>query len=122
MTRAELIAALEKAEGPSRRLDFEIALAAGWEHKNSEHWNGLWRRPGSDGWYADSETPPHFTASIDEALTLVPKDTRVSGLGQYRYTSGWSVLLRRADCEFVGAGANGAIALCIAALKARGGS
>lgn len=97
MTQSELIAALEKATGPSRDLDEQIADAF---------------LP--SGWLA-----PRFTASIDAALTLVPDNAfwslsvpKQPDMSGKRY---WASL----HAGKPGArGATPAIALCIAALKA----
>lgn len=97
MTIDELIAALEKAEGPSSEIDADIGLtAAGWEP-----------------WL--SKLPP-FTSSLDAALTLVPEglmwSVGTNGDGRYR-ADVWT------DVVEIGIGCSPAIALCIAALEAR---
>lgn len=68
MTRAELIAKLEAAEGPSRELDAEIALACGWSRSGIK--GNVWVPPGHEPW--DCDKLPEYTFSLDEALTLVP--------------------------------------------------
>lgn len=67
MTNKELIAALEAADGPSRELDAEIALASG----------EFITKPGREGMFARKDAPnqfsgyvPPYTSSIDAALTL----------------------------------------------------
>ncbi len=129
MTRTELIAALEAAEGPSRELDAEIelwrqqalGLAAGWKANYSldkgrtRGW--LW-----DGKNLSSQTEaPHYTESIDAALSFTPEgeqyclgclsDTRVPVRGIPRYHA-W------VGCTETVYGATPAIALCIANLRA----
>lgn len=105
MTRNELIAALELATVPDRELDAEIDQLA--------YENG-WR---SERIMTPDRTPP-YTASIDAALTLVPDDM------------GWMVTWvgARVWHHLEGFALNDgievshkipAIALCIAALKAR---
>jgi len=57
MTRAELIAKLEAAEGASRELDAEIDILALESGGRQER-------------YMTPDTTPHYTSSIDDALTL----------------------------------------------------
>jgi len=105
MTHDELIAALEAAEGPSRRLDELIDCEVNWCAP-----------------MPDSAEPPHYTASIDAALTLVP-----GGFQAFCLTVTEAPENPRHKCGVVIAhpfsrdsfGATPAIALCIAALKAR---
>lgn len=110
-----LIERLEKAPGPSRELDKEIAESCGWERNEDDFWrhkDRYWAREAFD-------YPPNFTSSIDAALTLVPQkydwylhmidevyNACVGPIGTFSGTS--SVI-----------GATPAIALCIAALRAR---
>jgi hypothetical protein len=124
MTRAELIAALEAATEPSRELDAEIAGAA-WgartEWKQANYTMNIdvvvnWVAPHP---YAGMREPcPHYTASIDAALTLVPKwwawgfcvnETGPGGaycdMGEHRFAATHLIP---------------AIAICTASLKARG--
>lgn len=103
MTRDELIAAMEKASGPSRELDWGI-----------HEW--VW---GVAAPRMERMEPPSYTASIDAALTLVPEgyDWMVFSVNGFN----------QANCgptnSFDDVGdqkaATHAIALCIAALKAR---
>lgn len=76
MTRADLIAALEKAEGPSRELDCEILQAAGLPEMFFGSEVVMWWRDG-DNWrcetangylHSDALFTPRYTASIDAAL------------------------------------------------------
>src|SRR5712671_7711959 len=60
----DLLSLLQAATGPSRELDAEIALANGWTRLSHDLW-----RNGDDV----EEDPPLYTASIDDALTLVPE-------------------------------------------------
>lgn len=116
----ELIAALEGATGPSRELEAAIALALGWEriHPCRTVGNtGAWRTPGGHLVYDF----PAYTASLDAALTLVPEGWGWSAdctspkpyFRLWLYENGPSC--QDQDAE----GATPAIALCIAALKAR---
>lgn len=134
MTREELIAALERAEGPSRELDAEIAWKAGVfdrylrgvrngvqilsvtpAHPDGDVFVEI-GRPEERGRIRYCEIPAPFTSSIDAALTLVPAKHEA-----LVYTTGaarvWPVEGRRNDD--LSYGRTPAIALCIAALKAR---
>ena len=100
MTRADLIAALEKAEGPSRELDAEIRK------------------------HVPGDYLPAFTASLDAALTLVPEglawrvEPATPGYTDWgKYRAGVTTWEKPYDLPSYGA--TPAIALCIAALKAR---
>jgi len=122
----DLIERLEKTTGDSfdecRDLDLEIALKAGWKLDKS-------RLPGAP--LSDHEGRYHFTAplytlSIDAALTLVPKGFRwkltysrhvpcVAEVIDYRGAETGKIIGRcDGECD-----SNHAIALCIAALRAR---
>lgn len=89
----DLIARLEAATGPDRELDAEIADAVEFDPTCLHS--------------------PAYTASIDAAMTLVPPDTGIWGVAklgdQYTAHAG------NPDHE----GATPALALCIAALRAR---
>ena len=107
MTLPDLIAALERAEGPSPYLDEvidDMALERGWRQERATY-HGL-----------------TYTSSIDAALTLVPvgrdwhvqKNPSVSAawaLVEMPDRTQWGTNMHKA--------ATPAIALCIAALKAR---
>jgi hypothetical protein len=118
MTREELIVALEKAERPSRKLDAEVALVVGWKVVVGDTWMG------PHGEIA----VPEYTTSIDAALTLVPegwrwavgdKDDRTdvpwAQVFRTDLETGELVMFAEDDCY----PATPALALCIAALKAR---
>lgn len=127
MDRADLIAALEKAEGPSRELDIEIALAIEpgevvWKQVSGSmevHPSIKRARSNYIGGYA-FEHVPNFTASLDAALSLVPttswgvEETRAKHHGKPLAWCMNNVLGPRS----IGVGATPAIALCIAALRA----
>lgn len=121
----ELLAALEAATGPSRELDAEIALAAGWENHvpygSSPH--GWWQEPGSEQWVM---TPSTFTSSLDAALTLVPE-----GWDAIIYTSSprnrerpqvelYRLVRKPQGIQIRVQAATLSLALCIAAIRARG--
>lgn len=111
MTYDELIAALEKATGPDRELDHEIAQFIYPGEKLQ--WPEMYKAS-SEFWCR--RNVEKYTSSIDAALTLVPEYSyaeihtdncafvRINGEEEYEC---WNV-------------ASPAIALCIAALKARG--
>lgn len=111
-----LIKRLEALTGPSREVDAEIAKAIGWVKYIT------WTSP-NGRIYADC---PNFTNSLDAAMTLVPKMDRPN----------FPWLMMKSNnpnnpigcrCElwldnvknYRGRGATLAVALCIAALKAR---
>ncbi len=102
MTRAELIAALETATGPSYALDEAISI---WRYTEAGEQPPANSRP--------------YTASIDAALALVP-----AAYDAIIHTAGgadvWrpNVGLRDANMCYA---PTPAIALCIAALKAQEG-
>lgn len=143
----ELIERLEKATGPDRELDCEIAVALSFWPKygpsedeyayvvKGTTWvevragvRGKRKRPGARAiWYTHdtygaSSCLPRFTASIDAAVALAERVLS---------DAGWSVAMNRIDRRYVGriwsgeiddgkanAGATPAIALCIAILRA----
>jgi len=140
---SDLIARLEKATGPDRQLDCEIAEALGhsivWKQANytMEAFPAiLWRKPHP---YAGMKEPcPKWTSSIDAAMTLVPEGWRVnSGDFSVEGRFAWMLTLagqprtewfarRRSMTDdydgdplyMSGRGKTLSIALCIAALKA----
>ena len=113
MTRDELIAALERAEGPSRELDYWCWWRSTDVLRHDD--------PEPDDVAEDirRDIMPRYTASIDAALSLVPD-------GWHWAVSWGGVHLWRhfEDYPIPGTGIivqhkTPAIALCIAALKAR---
>lgn len=128
---ADIVKRLEMATGPIRELDTEIFRAIGWEAKDvlegasrAEQLVGyLCRKPGDKHW-----TPtPHVTRSLDAALKLVPEGLDYELLhlrtdGKERGEA--SVYLKKymaahEEERTYGESSCDAIALCIAALKAR---
>lgn len=121
MTRSELIAALEKATEPSRKLDLDIYLASnGLTQYEQVVWHGanpvIRYYPGPPG--AEYRGIPRYTTSLDAALTLVPRGwasvvyIETDGSGDVRigkYTG---------DESFMDVGITPAVAVCIAALHA----
>lgn len=104
-TLLELAERCEKATGPDRVLDGDIAEALGFRVKNVAH-QVIYTHAGLPG----STSPLRYTASIDAAMTLVPEGAEWSldSAGVYAVVN-----------HKPGAAATPAIALCIAALKAR---
>lgn len=118
MTHEELAARVEAAEGPSRDLDMQIALACfsesdaaaqGWFHTLKQMRNRL-------------SVVPAYTASIDAALTLVPE-----GMDwERRHPNEWKVFGDDKDGFYRYGTSEGAATpaqgLCAAALRAKGGA
>lgn len=121
-----LIARLEAAEGPSRDLDAEIHLVDETPEQNDK---GFYKRFGAwlgrDQWIASAminDNTPHYTASLDAAVSLLPEgtqyclgclsDTRVPVRGVSRYHA-W---VGSQDTVYA---PTPALAFCIAALRAR---
>ena len=140
MTRDELIAALEAATGPSRELDGAIAKSVGWAAQRNNWWPpeeaAKARRQKRSLWSCDrGPLPlPDYTSSIDAALSLVPEGYQIDSMGEWahqmlRAAGPWFVILmprgnlpppeRDREARRHDHAPNAAIALCIAALKAR---
>jgi hypothetical protein len=133
MTTEELIARLAAATGPDRELDREIAPFLGWvREKRGRDRREWWYRPSGGRaytWYEDH--CPQYTASIDAALTLVPEGWASASIQDGRGPIGY---VHNNAMAFVGIAGRPnpakvwhevrhpvrAIALCIAALRARG--
>lgn len=115
-----LLGRLRAATGSDRELDAEIARACGWTELVG---TGLDRRgtqgkpPGRIGW----AWVPAYTGSLDAAASLVPPNTgwivRADPAGASART--WPHGAEAPDAELE-RGATPALALCIAALHARG--
>lgn len=112
----DLIERLEKATGPNRELDQDI-----WDMVGSNEDSSI-----ADGARLIRHAPS-YTSSLDAALTLVPENHRwtlcgeeVEGDGNIRKPSAHvSMFLSNYAPNRFKEGATTAIALCIAALKAR---
>ena len=130
----DLIAALEQATGPSRELDDAISTAIGNPPPKTGGYYG-WEKSGgsytkprdSEGRTHDTWSAPHYTSSLDSALTLVPEGWAwfVQHIGK-PFTTGSARLWIPAQWtqgipkeQFVNEAATPALALCIAALRAR---
>jgi hypothetical protein len=133
MTLPELIAALEAATGPSRQLDAEIARAvyAPDGRVKQSPFNGEWcvYHPTQDR-TLDRVRVLQFTASIDAALTLVPEGWVWAVHGPDSGNLAYACLCDRDVIQppepwletyptQESHAATPAIALCIAALRAR---
>lgn len=138
MTIRELIERLEKATGPDRALDAEIAVALRIAPDAASSWFEAgfpsWRAGENGQVYVVHDTGETgawgyarlFTASIDAALTLVPEglsyEFRCSSFGECSQAIVWDGRKSPQVSERARVSINGvrpAIALCIAALKAR---
>lgn len=125
-----LIERLTEAQGPDRELDAEIALLVGYRRKGAKSTSGIsdgyvWAEPGEQ--FSYGTRPPRYTESIDAALTLLPDtakecgvDVRLRGIctgyvSRNGVTDG-SHWLVEAEHKVP------AIALCLAALRARTGA
>jgi hypothetical protein len=145
MDRADLIAALEKAEGPSRELDLLINLTLrldddvaqvvksrrGFDSHEGMSWEMnrsavVFQKYDADGrcFYHGSYPLPAYTASLDAALSLVPagmawriEPTIPSDARWGRYRAGVTTWDKPYDLLCYGP--TPAIALCIAALRAK---
>lgn len=131
----DLIAALESASGPDRELDCDIARSLGWEVKfqtdmaNQFIPYAIWgnEKKGQKG------PVPYFTESIDAALMLVRDGWVWQVSNRAPKPHAGRAYIHNGELHFVGVGtqrnpdrqteectaATPAIALCIAALKAR---
>lgn len=104
-----LIERLEKASGPDRELDVEIAMAI------DLPWNKAQRT--GDG---KSLVAPFFTSSLDAAMTLVPEGYDWSLFyDNGEAISGCMPASEDGCCFSDNHAPTPALALCIAALKAR---
>lgn len=118
----DLIERLQNAAEGEWRLDYEIARSLGWyEAEVSEHWEIAWFKP--DSKIQQLSGPPHYTTSLDAALTLVPEGC---GWKVQRNLNGdcWAVVQRQDANRRIDIWAESdmlktpALALCIAAMKA----
>lgn len=106
----DLIERLEKASGPDRELDRDIARASGWFERD-----GIWYQP-IDGFDYPNAYVPKYSASLDASLALVPEGWEWALYfegGKYRAEAGDPLLAIGAEAD------SPALALCIAFLQAR---
>lgn len=130
MTLDDLIALLEKAEAPSRELDQAIHLLVLPDDLASKIIRGDMKvhewslGMGGICWRSDSGSSGgtwpvrHYSSSIDAALTLAPEGVNDWDL-RCRNSVAFKATLYRPSREYEGRSPVLAIALCIAALKAR---
>lgn len=122
MTRDELIAALQAASGPSREFDHQIHALLGW--KLGENSTGSLYFVSADGQRMFVQDVPHYTSSLDAAMTLVPK-----GVFQCMYIEvglqhkHWNAcgITRAGQGAIVTHAKTLTLAVCIAAVKAMEG-
>lgn len=130
----ELIEKLEKAEAGSRELDAEIAAALRIPPPGAAKWIKNWRGryiahtpPGrvkvqhSDGTTGVHWSAAYYTTSIDAALTLVPRTCVWKVYSDFPGDVFWAeVFDPRYEFSFSSCERSApALAICIAALKAR---
>lgn len=115
-----LLTLLRHAAGPNRELDAEIAEAAGFQvERHASSGLVLCRKPPEQYSWTDI---PAYTGSLDAAMTLMPEGSQWT----LEADAAWVRLLTMADVDefqghFTGRGGKcTALALCIAALLARG--
>ena len=128
----DIIKMLEEATGGSRELDAEICRIAYWEsdgYFSDQDDHGEWfiysYRFG--GTAIPKEPLPHYTTSLDAALTLVPegwtsKQIFITGAGskaRLKRPSPYALVAPMESYERDRLVATPALALCVAALKAR---
>lgn len=117
----ELIKRLEAATGPDRELDVAICRAIEYEVRADKRMPGKWfYEPVKQ--YSWQEVPA-YTASLDAALTLVAEGWLwTMWAAQPTESDRWAAdasVYYKAEAKFRGEGVTPALALCIAALRAR---
>jgi len=115
---SDLIQRLQDATEGSRELDFDIALSIGWTREWYISCYG-WKNP--KGQQCSERYVPAFSTSIDAAMTLVPEGHGTVALEITR-KSARAAIGNDTQEGFVGEAAEAptpALALCIAALKAK---
>jgi len=126
VTREELIARLEAATGPDRELDaalFECVGLTELQERHCKQWCSQSGRTGLTRAHYIGAWAPDYTESIDAALSLVPEGAFLDLYGPDRTTGMYCAELPVANSEaaFLGRSQVGlAIAICSAALRARG--
>jgi len=121
----DIIERLEKAEGPSRELDAEIWERLGLvDEKHCARWRAMDGRKDLTRERFVRAWAPEFTESLDAALTLVPegwswKLVHEPHDGLYRVVMRQAPRLEIVALAYVVTKATPALALCLAALKAR---
>ena len=114
----KLIERLEAATGPDRELDAAILVQTrvGWSDRQYWNWRGCLPKGDEANTELDyaRDRAKNFTSSIDAALTLVPKgdDWKVGFNG---HAHAWA----KTGIAGMATATTPALALCIAALRAR---
>ena len=125
MNNKDLIARLEAAEKGARRLDYAIAWKLGKivpapheiERINGPSYNETVSLVG--GGVSAGYMPPHYTTSLDAALTLVPEDAEwEAGSAKLLPAGYWASVVNKTTEYPVKLCSTPALAVCIAALKA----
>jgi hypothetical protein len=112
MTLSDLIQRLAEATEGSRELDEAIALQCGWVRKDVKH-DFKWLAPNGQLFLI----APHFTASLDDAYSLVPEGCAWNVGCEIDLTPTATVFGHDVHAnEFA---PTPALALCIAALKSQ---
>lgn len=129
-TIADLIARLEKATGNEWELDRLIFEAVHFPAEYGGSKVESWSRGGAghgytintvDGWrHLDACNAPNYTASIDDALTLVTERWRKDIWLKRHNGHHWSCELHIPSSEVDGRHVHAPIAICIAALRLQG--
>lgn len=119
----DLIAMLEKATGPDRELDRFIEETLPGVLRHPYRWSvqcGYVISGPDHPTYSAGQgyLPPHYTASTDDARQLI-LDGHEFGLGSAHLAGFYWAVVISVHGEWRGKGKNPAIALCIAAIKAR---
>lgn len=118
----EVLRRLHAVEVPDHYLDKLVARACGFSVAWKRDTNGSYRYSRVPiGSYMLGDVLPRYTASLDAALTLVPEEWRTNWCGE-QPDRRWSFeLIARNENKSTDRVVHklGAIALCIAALKAR---
>lgn len=114
----DLLTRLEQAEEGSRELDVAVWVETGGQVANQDRLTAEMLR------ISRFSHAPHYTTSLDAALTLVPEGWRTRDATNWG--GGWDWILwkhpdgKRWTGRVMGAAPIPALALCLAALKARG--
>lgn len=128
MTREEVIAALEKAEGPSRELDWAVHAAIHpWLQKAVRYSLGYTDVTGREDpdhllWWVEGRAEPYhdhlprYTASLDEALSLAGERWLPVLLSAVAVLVGWLAEIRDKNGHLM---RRLVLNVCAEALKAR---
>lgn len=113
----DLLSRLSSAEEGSRELDAEVAYAVGWRSRiENPIYPAWWCSPGGNEYLAFEQ--PHYTTSIDVALTLVPERIKDWNF-RHRNGSVYTMQLCIPSTEYEGRAWTAPLAICLAALRAR---